>query len=427
MRKKLLFTLALLVLVVSVVAVDFQGKEATQAQAATTTPSKSSIKLGFSMSSSGPFAYGSQRLMRGFKIWEEEVNARGGIFVKDLGATLPVEFVFYDDRSDKEIVPRMYEKLIVEDKVDILIAPYSSTQTLAAAPITEKHKKLLMINTASSTQVYNKGFKLIVSITTINTEITIPSLDYIAEVLKPKTIAIIYSDTVFTTDWAEQTRLQAPARGMEVVQFDKYPPNTKDFTIMLQRAASLKPDIFMVLDFVGGLINAVTQQKQLGIDFPAVYSQHVVHDEFAEALGDDSAYFLGASQWHPELMYRVNVGYDNAAYLKSYKALYPGEVPQYLGVSGYSCVAILEKMIEKAGSLNAQLLRQAANELSGKLTHLSGKFLIDADTGTGHLDYVPMQRVPDPATGGTRLVILGPSSVATGSVVHPMPTWNERK
>ena len=101
------------------------------------------IKIGMTVSSTGTFALAAQSGERGVEIWLDDVNRRGGIDVG--GKKRKVELVKLDDRSDKQLVPRVYEALINEHKVDILFGPFGSTLTAAAANVTETAGKFLVV------------------------------------------------------------------------------------------------------------------------------------------------------------------------------------------------------------------------------------------------------------------------------------------
>ena len=73
---------------------------------------KEPIKIGFSMELTGPFAVIGKTGLLAFKIWEEEINAKGGLLGR------PVKLVYYDDQSNPALVPGIYTKLIDIDKVD---------------------------------------------------------------------------------------------------------------------------------------------------------------------------------------------------------------------------------------------------------------------------------------------------------------------
>jgi branched-chain amino acid transport system substrate-binding protein len=57
------------------------------------------ITIGFSMELTGPFAVVGKTGLLAFKIWEEEVNAKGGLLGR------PVKLVYYDDQSNPANVP----------------------------------------------------------------------------------------------------------------------------------------------------------------------------------------------------------------------------------------------------------------------------------------------------------------------------------
>jgi branched-chain amino acid transport system substrate-binding protein len=78
------------------------------------------IKIGFSIEQTGPFAVVGKTGLLAFKIWEDEVNAEGGLLGR------PVKLVYYDDQSNPSLVPAIYTKLIDIDKVDLLISSYGT-------------------------------------------------------------------------------------------------------------------------------------------------------------------------------------------------------------------------------------------------------------------------------------------------------------
>ena len=63
---------------------------------------KDDIRIGFSMALTGPYAPAAKGQMEAYLLWEEQVNKKGGIFVKEFGKKLPVKLVYYDDKSEAE-------------------------------------------------------------------------------------------------------------------------------------------------------------------------------------------------------------------------------------------------------------------------------------------------------------------------------------
>src|SRR4051812_41159181 len=82
------------------------------------------VKIGYAISKSGMFAPVGQSQIQAYELWAEHLKAQGGLNVA--GEKRPVEFVVYDDQSDFGKEPAIYEKLITDDKVDLLLAPWGT-------------------------------------------------------------------------------------------------------------------------------------------------------------------------------------------------------------------------------------------------------------------------------------------------------------
>ena len=91
------------------------------------------IVVGASVALTGKYARTGQEQLQGFQMWVDDVNARGGL----LGRKVVLKY--YDDESKPDTGAKLYEKLITDDKVDLLIGPYSSAVTMAASTVAEKH------------------------------------------------------------------------------------------------------------------------------------------------------------------------------------------------------------------------------------------------------------------------------------------------
>src|ERR671932_684356 len=111
------------------------------------------VRLGVALSQSGNLADSAVHYQRGLELWRDQVNARGGLLGR------PVELVMYDDRSDPATAARLYEKLITDDKVDLLVAPWGSASTATASAVAEKHKRLLINAGGASEKIHQRGFR----------------------------------------------------------------------------------------------------------------------------------------------------------------------------------------------------------------------------------------------------------------------------
>src|SRR5215510_8994877 len=87
------------------------------------------IKIGASLSLTGTYAAPAQNHQRGYQLCAKQVNDKGGALGRK------IEFVVYDDQSQPATAVRLYERLVTQDKVDLLLGPYSSPVSEAVANV----------------------------------------------------------------------------------------------------------------------------------------------------------------------------------------------------------------------------------------------------------------------------------------------------
>jgi len=93
------------------------------------------IKIGFSMALTGPLAANGKQALLGAKIWQEEVNAKGGLLGRQ------VQLINYDDQSNPATVPGIYTKLLDVDKCDLVVGPYATNMVAPAIPVVMQKNK----------------------------------------------------------------------------------------------------------------------------------------------------------------------------------------------------------------------------------------------------------------------------------------------
>src|SRR5579871_6779525 len=108
------------------------GGASAQAQA------QPEIKIGSSMAMTGGLGPNGKSALLAWKIWEEDVNAKGGLLGRK------VKLIYYDDQSNPSTVPGIYTKLLDVDKVDLIIGPYATAQMAPAMPVVMQRKKVFI-------------------------------------------------------------------------------------------------------------------------------------------------------------------------------------------------------------------------------------------------------------------------------------------
>src|SRR5216684_647824 len=96
------------------------------------------IKIGYGISQTGGLAPNGKSALLAQKIWEEDVNAKGGLLGR------PVKLIYYDDQTNPATVPGIYTKLIDVDKVDLIIGPYATAQIAPAMPVVMSKNKMFI-------------------------------------------------------------------------------------------------------------------------------------------------------------------------------------------------------------------------------------------------------------------------------------------
>jgi len=346
--------------------------------------------------------------------------------VSELGKKLPVKIIVYDDRSDKEQVVRLYEKLITEDGIDIAIAPFGSTLTMAASAITEKHKVPLVIWSAASDSIYEQGYKYLFSATQVpNSLMPKPDVEHMAS-LGVKSIAIVYQDEPYPAGVASYVKKYAEEADMEVLLYEKYSTGTKDFSTLIRKARDANPDALYFSAYLEDQATMIRQMKELNVMFKYVYMVYSGQlSQWREATGTDGLYIFGHTLFDPNLKYDINAGMSMDEFLAKFKEEFPDAEADFQTGLAYGAGTVLEKVIEHAGSLDADKIIKSAYELSGKLTLLIGPYILEEGTGKQMGCPFVVTQVQK-ADGELKLAIVWPEAVATDEPVYPIPGWTER-
>ena len=121
------------------------------------------IRIGATLAQTGVDATIGQARLPGYQLCVKHTNDKGGVLGRKL------ELLVYDDRSDPATAVRLYEKLITQDKVDLVLGPNGSLITDAVADVTEKHKMPMVAQAGAASSIYLKGRKFIFSLVSPST------------------------------------------------------------------------------------------------------------------------------------------------------------------------------------------------------------------------------------------------------------------
>jgi branched-chain amino acid transport system substrate-binding protein len=342
------------------------------------------IKLGVSISLSGRYSIQGRESFEGLNLWVKDANQPGGILIKKKGKKIPINLIYYDDGSSVDTCKNAIERLIVKDKVDVFVGPYSSGLTLGASPIAEKHKKILWNHGGSSDEIFEKGFRYIVSIITPASRYLTGLIDMVKGTDKEaKKIAIFQAeDSGFSASVSRGAEHYGKEKRFQITNL-KYQTGTKDFSSLLKQLKEDNPDIILSAGRAEDDLILAKQILEHKVSAKAIGLVVAGIKHFKEQLGKDVEGFLGPSQWEPRIKIKPDFGPTPEGFFKRFKDEY-GKEPDYPAAQGYNIGLVIQKCIEETGTLDDLNLRETAGRIQFKTFY--GDFKIDPVTGSqvGH-------------------------------------------
>jgi branched-chain amino acid transport system substrate-binding protein len=315
------------------------------------------IRVGAPLPLTGPLSPEGLKQKRGYDLWADAANAKGGI--KAGGKTYRVEIVYVDYASNTPRAVQSAERLITEDKVNFLFAPFGSGATKAASAISEKYAIPMIAPTASSAEVYDQGYKFLFGTLTPNETVSDPIAQIVSEANKDiKRVAILARNDLFPLAIATQFEKSVKDRKLEVVNFQRYAIGTMDHSAAVTQMRAARPDWVYASGYINDLILIRKQMNDLGLKPPVITMiAGPAYKEFAEATGPLAENISSVSWWHPAVRYNGKDVFGtteafNAAWAKKY-----GGEADYVEASSAADGAILQLAIEKADSIDPKKVR----------------------------------------------------------------------
>jgi branched-chain amino acid transport system substrate-binding protein len=310
------------------------------------------VKIGFSISKTGIFAQGAASQMTVYELWRDQVKARGGLDVA--GKKRPIKFIWYDDESNPSKVAPIYEKLITDDKVDLLLPPWGTPMHLAVAPVAEKYKFPIVGNTAASVALRKVHPGYIWFTTSLFPDRIAKQFVKLAKTQGVKSVAIIGNVLPFAQENRKYLVPALKAAGIAVKVNEQYPPNISDMTSLLTKVKQAHVDAVLVLSYPADSFLYMKQSKEIGIKAPI---QFVLVGPtipvFIKTFGAYANGILTMGTWSPlqKKWWPRSKNFDEA-YRKMFHM-----PPDYLDSSlTYMSLEILQQAVAKVG-LNHQKLR----------------------------------------------------------------------
>jgi branched-chain amino acid transport system substrate-binding protein len=333
------------------------------------------IKVGAPLPLTGPLSPEGLKQKRGYDLWVETANAKGGI--KAGGKTYTVEIVYTDYASNTPRAVQSAERMITDDKVNFLFAPFGSGATKAASAVSEKYGIPMIAPTASSAEVYDQSYKF------------------------PLAVAQAFEKAV-------------KAQNLEVVTFERYAIGTMDHAAAITQMRAARPDWVYASGYINDLILIRRQMNDLGLK-PQILTMIAgpAYPEFVKTVGPLAENITSMSWWHPAVRYKgKDVFGSTEAFNAAWEKKYGGEA-DYVDASSAVDGAIIQLGIEAANSIDPAKVRDAIEAL-------------DVETFYGKIKFSPSGQInslqpPVFQLRSGQPVVLWPPAIKQGDLRFSIP------
>jgi len=365
------------------------------------------VKIGFSSGRTGILASAVSVQEQSYKLWREQVNARGGLNIGGKEKRKIAEFISYDDQSDAGKIPQIYEKLISDDKVDLLLAPYATYLHVAITGVIEKNKFPLVGNTASSVLVRELNAKYMFFTEKLPDDYSAMIVDFMKS-QNLKRAALFTLQLSFNLEMKKFTKPLLKKAGIDLVIDQEYPPDIKDFTSIVNAVKQANVDAVIGFTYPADAIMYMDKARELNVTSPMQFL--LIGPSipfFAKKYGKNLDGMVSVGHWTKDAKFTGARAFHDA-YLKRWN-----EKPDNLdSVIAYVSVQILEEAVAKGG-LDKEKIRDAiaAGSFDTIMGPVSYKGNSNVSTSAGLLQY---------QNGDNE--IIWPPSIATAKFITK-PAW----
>jgi branched-chain amino acid transport system substrate-binding protein len=351
------------------------------------------------------FARASRAQLTAYKLAEEIINGQGGLLGR------PIKLVIYDDQSSASQGVILYRRLIYQDKVDLLLGPFSSAVTFAVAPVLEQAKIPTLTPQAADPRIWAGGRRYVFGVLPNGYNYLVGAID-LAKEQGLRTVAILNQDSAFPIAAVEGVRRRVRDAGMQIVLDESYPTDATDFTTPMAKAKRANADIVIGGGYINDDIGLVKAAK--AVDYsPKMITLMIgaADPNFHKELSQDGELITGNTNWEP---YFTTPG--NVDFVQRYKTKY-NEDPYYDTAASFAAVMLLANAVKAVGRLDRDAIRTWLS--STKTQTVFGDYAVD-QTGlqVGKQSAIFQWQK-------ARREIVWPASLRTAPLVIPQNFWKK--
>lgn len=378
-------------------------------------PSSSSstgpITIGISLPLTGDFSQPGTQAERGYRVWLDLVNARGGLLRR------PVQLTVTDDASNQDTVVANYTRLISQDRVDLVLGTFSSLLNYAASAVAEKSGMLYVEPAGGAPRMFERNFQYLFfaqpATAPRQADIFVQWVTSLPADQRPKTAAYPVQDDPFTTPVIQTMQKSLEALGIKTVYATTYPSDTTNFQTIASAIGAAKADLVAQGAVFEDGVGLVRSLQQLGYSPPMLFQTSAPSNagQYSDGIGtaNTEGVFYTVS-WNERAQTPLN-----AEFVKRYAEMYNGELPAEDAADAFAAAQVTQAAVEAVGNLNQKALADWLH--ANKVPTILGELSWDA-TGAPKSQFLLAQ------WQAGRVEIIAPAERATSTkVINPKPGW----
>jgi len=317
---------------------------------------RNDIRIGVNAEITGSKPTVGDSCQKAAELLAGQVNAAGGLKVGD--KKYPVTLFIEDNEDKPEAAAAMAKKLISQDNVLAIIGPNASGNAIPAARICED-AKVIMISPWSTNPKTTENMQYVFRACFLDDFQGEVMAKFARDNLKAKTAAVLYDvASEYNKGIAEFFKKSFEKMGGQVVAFESYTKDDKDFSSQLTKIKAANPDVLFLPNYYNEVPLQAQQARRLGITCPLIGSDSWGSSELLTLGGEDLEGGLFSTHYAPDMATVIA-----QKFIKDYEAKY-GKKPDDVAALTYDSGRLLLAAIARAGSLDRQKVRDALASIS---------------------------------------------------------------
>jgi len=370
------------------------------------------IRIGVSVALTGRRSGGGTAAKEGYEVWVDMINEDGGLLGR------PIELIVMDNGSEQETVVTDYEKLITEDKVDLVVGTQSSFLVIPSSEVAEKYGYAYVEPAGGAPEVFDRGLKnLFFAQPARSSRQADPFVLYLLNLppeQRPQTFAVVSNDDSFPLSVMERLTGLLIDAGMNQVSEIVYPEGTTDFVDIASEMANIDPDLILGGGQLDDSIRQIMAYQAAGYQprFAYFTSGPSLPEPFRNGVGAATEGVFSSVSWFPDAN-----EYQNSEFVRKYIEKFGGslgDIPED-AANAFTAGQVLQQAIENTNSIDNAVLMEELHK--GTYNTVVGPLSFDS-VGAPQGSYMLLQ------WQGETFVIVGPGDRAElDPLTPPKPKW----